>query len=76
MLYEYVEVIIQLEKEVLGKVRFQKGEGDQSHYIRRAKILSRPYLGPSEKELNFIFKVTMLSSTETKLLETFIPVIR
>lgn len=72
MYLEYVEVIIKLHGKFLGKVRFEPGQGDDAYYIRRANILSKPYLFQDKKNLNLEFQVISQKYKERKLLETFI----
>lgn len=73
MSYKYVQVIIKLKNQTLGTVRFAPGEGNEEHYIRRANILSAPYLFQAEKGLKLRFEVSLMPSEVERLIEVFIP---
>ncbi|MNU14744.1 hypothetical protein D3C71_28610 [compost metagenome] len=73
MHYKYVQVTIKLKHAVLGNVKFAVGEDNNAHYIRRADILSRPYLFQEEKGLQLRFEVTVITSEVERLTEVFIP---
>lgn len=73
MIYEYVQVTISLDSKVLGKVKFETGEGNAGHYIKRADILSTPYLFQDERNLKLDFTVEHIKSKTKRLIEIFIP---
>lgn len=73
MSFKYVQVSISLNGKVLGNIRFKPGEGSKQHYIRRAKVLSKPYLSQSEENVKLDFKVFISQSPKVRLEEIYIP---
>ena len=73
--YTYMQVEIWNDKKLLGKVRFEPGEGNQQYYMKRADILSTPYLFQDIKHLTLDFRIKKIKSDVPKLTEVFIPTI-
>jgi len=71
--YTYVQVVIWQNVKLMGKVLFEPGQGDNDYYIKRADILSKPYLLQDIKHLALDFKVNTIKSKEKKVIEFFIP---
>lgn len=75
MLSEYIEVTVKVLNKVHGKVNFNTGEGDPEYYIKRAKILAKPYLFTDPSNSGIIYETKIISTKSLKIIEFYTPAI-